>query len=549
MAMFKNFPENQRDKLIVASLCLLVLILGYWRMVPEVCGAFHDDAIYVITAKALAQGQGYRLIYLPHAPIQTKYPILYPALLAVVWKLWPSFPDNLLLMKWLSLLSGAATIGLSYLYFVRFGYFSRSVAAVSALVCATSPIFLYFSTQTLSEIPFALLVILALWTFEAQMQEPSGQGTGQFFLGVLLALPFLCRTVGVTLVCAALCIQYRRGRTLRWMALGMTAVMLPWVVWMSAGLGSWNREPVSGYYTDYVSWWGAMGWAMAFRILWQNLINILIASATVSLEGLNVILKSINLWGWFFLTYFLGSIPLIVLITKLRTWRLLPFLMISYLLLILLWPWPPFRFLVPILPFLLGYFFEGVSSFLQRWKIRTGYLFLVGLLLVATNFAVLSWYVQETRKFDYPYIALAQNPASWASYKDIFAWLRAHSQPEDVIASMEDPMIFLYTGRRAIRPFKIAPGLLGYGDELNTYGSPEDLFETLKAYKVRYLVKLPIFAFDQARIDALISEVQNRYTGSLKQVYTGEDSRFVIFELPGPNYPSLLNRFFAETCD
>ena len=214
---------------------------------------------------------------------------------------------------------------------------------------------------------------------------------------------------------------------------------------------------------------------------------------------------------------------------------MLPFFIISYLLLILLWPWPPYRFLVPILPFLLGYFFEGVSGFCQRGKIRTWYLLSVGLLLIATNCAVLAKYGHEARKFGYPYITLAQHPASWASYKDVFVWLKTNSLPEDVIASMEDPMIFLYTGRRAIRPFKISPGLLGYGDDLKSYGTAEELWETLKAYEVRYLVKLPILAFDQARIDGLISEVQKRYPGSLQQVYTGEDSRFAIFELPEDN--------------
>ena len=68
-------------------------------MVVGVCGVYHDDGIYVITAKALAQGEGYRLINLPNSPLQTKYPILYPALLAIIWKIWPSFPKNLLLCK------------------------------------------------------------------------------------------------------------------------------------------------------------------------------------------------------------------------------------------------------------------------------------------------------------------------------------------------------------------------------------------------------------------------------------------------------------------
>lgn len=61
-------------------------------MVPGVTGIYHDDGIYVCTAKALAQGQGYRLINLPDSPLQTKYPIIYPALLAVLWKIWPVFP-------------------------------------------------------------------------------------------------------------------------------------------------------------------------------------------------------------------------------------------------------------------------------------------------------------------------------------------------------------------------------------------------------------------------------------------------------------------------
>ena len=56
--MIRNFSGNQRDPLIVAGLAVLVLILGYWRMVPQVCGCFHDDGIYVITAKAQAQGHG-----------------------------------------------------------------------------------------------------------------------------------------------------------------------------------------------------------------------------------------------------------------------------------------------------------------------------------------------------------------------------------------------------------------------------------------------------------------------------------------------------------
>ena len=43
-------------------------------MVPGVCGVYHDDGVYISTAKALTQANGYRLINLPDSPPETKYP-------------------------------------------------------------------------------------------------------------------------------------------------------------------------------------------------------------------------------------------------------------------------------------------------------------------------------------------------------------------------------------------------------------------------------------------------------------------------------------------
>jgi hypothetical protein len=193
-------PSDRRDRVTALILAAVALAAGYWWLVAGVCGTYHDDAIYVATAKALAEGQGYRLINLPGQPWQTKYPILYPALLALIWKLWPSFPSNLWAMQALSLLAGAALTGLSYLYLVRFGYLSRGVALAAGLLCGTSINFLYFSTLTLSEIPFGLLVLSVLWALENEGRSTQGRSIRRFFLGVLLGLPYLCRSLGISLV-------------------------------------------------------------------------------------------------------------------------------------------------------------------------------------------------------------------------------------------------------------------------------------------------------------------------------------------------------------
>ena len=83
-------PETRKDmrtpfrmkSVGIKSLFLIfvaILLPAYWLAfrAPAV-GIFHDDGIYLVTAKALAEGKGYRIISLPAELPQTKYPILFP---------------------------------------------------------------------------------------------------------------------------------------------------------------------------------------------------------------------------------------------------------------------------------------------------------------------------------------------------------------------------------------------------------------------------------------------------------------------------------------
>ena len=124
-------------------LAIIVLLLGACRLAPHVSGTFHDDGIYVATAKSLAEGNGFRLIDLPGQPAQTKYPFLYPAALAVIWKSWPRFPENLVAMQWLSLVCAAAAVALANSYLTKHRFGTKRDCVIASLICATSPAFLY----------------------------------------------------------------------------------------------------------------------------------------------------------------------------------------------------------------------------------------------------------------------------------------------------------------------------------------------------------------------------------------------------------------------
>ena len=77
------------------ALLALAAVSGLWfiwqhRDMPSF-GAIQDDGIYMLSARAISQGDSYRLTHLPSQPLQTKYPPLLPAAVAAIWTLAPGF--------------------------------------------------------------------------------------------------------------------------------------------------------------------------------------------------------------------------------------------------------------------------------------------------------------------------------------------------------------------------------------------------------------------------------------------------------------------------
>src|ERR1700676_3260954 len=86
----------------VAMLLPAVVLAAFHWDLPSL-GAYHDDGVYLVTAKAIAQGKGYRIESLPDERWQTKYPPVFPLALAMVWRLLPHFPENaggFLILAW-----------------------------------------------------------------------------------------------------------------------------------------------------------------------------------------------------------------------------------------------------------------------------------------------------------------------------------------------------------------------------------------------------------------------------------------------------------------
>jgi hypothetical protein len=536
-------PLTRRDATTAVAIAALVLLAGSLRMAPGVCGSFHDDAIYVSTAQALADGAGYRLIGVPGEPPQTKYPFLYPAVLAVVWRMAPAFPANLVVMQWLTLSFGACAVALTYLYLVRFRYCTRAVAAAAGVVCATAPYFLYFAVQTMAEMLFALCTIAALWGVEAMLLKDETSRRKEFAWGVALALPFWCRTIGATVAVAGLGVLIVHRRPWRWYISGAACGALPWILWSLAGRGIWNQDPVNGYYTDYFGCWSSTGLAMVGTVLSRNILLSAHGSAELPLEGVSTAIGHvIGRENAMLLVLAVGLVPWLAMIPDLRRGRALPWMLAATLAALLVWSWPPYRFLVPVLPFLTAYLLLAPVALLTAARMSPygrAVAALVVSAIVAANGVLFVKHAQLVSRTGYIYARLTDSPVEWSSYQDVFRWLRAHAQSDDVIAAGLDSMISLYTDRKSFRPFVYNPGRLFYSDGPPELLSRQELVTILRQYQPRYLVETPMPGFmEQHPLTDLLHEVAEAYPAWLPVAYRGADRRFVVYEIDWRHAPS-----------
>src|SRR5690242_18463337 len=146
-----------RDRRLLPWIGLLAicasLVTAVVRLHPtNFFGFTEDDSIYFSSAKALAEGKGYELASFPGTPAATKYPVFYPWLLSWVWRWNPSFPANLIDAI-------AVTVFFGLWYLIANFVFLRQLAGLSdwesllvTAFCGLHPLFLFYSSQVLSDI-------------------------------------------------------------------------------------------------------------------------------------------------------------------------------------------------------------------------------------------------------------------------------------------------------------------------------------------------------------------------------------------------------------
>ncbi len=332
---------------LLLGLALFGVGLSFWRPVPA--GVWHDDGVYMLVGQALGQGEGLRYVGVPGSPPAVKFPPGYPMVLAVLWRVLGSVGAVTLAAGLLNLVFLACAGGLFGWVMHRAAGLDRATSVgVAALAFVSADVWRY-ALVPLSEPMFVLLAVatLAAWTSAGR----PGDRRGATLLALLLVAAVLTRSAGAALVAGfAVAVLVRRG------LLVAAAVCAPALA-VGVAWGAWAAEraadvpeglrDVLGPYGGWLS--GQLTTAPASflaafpsqaRGVFERVFALLVPGATG--------------WGLMAVAVPVAVLSAVGLMRLARTLPPVPWVVLAYLGMLLLWPFVDRRLVVPLHPWVLA---------------------------------------------------------------------------------------------------------------------------------------------------------------------------------------------------
>jgi hypothetical protein len=437
---------------IAIAIVILSLIPAAWvftsnRDIPAL-GVYQDDGLFLINAKSLSEGRGYRILSLPGEPFQTKYQPLYPLLLSGVWRISPEFPRNL---PWIMALQGAMFAAL----IAALGLFCRSlgIAPLQAAGCcallALSPWVIYWAAIPVSDYLFAALVIAAF----TSLRLAPGRGLAWFALtGALAAAAYMTKTAGLLIVpaIALSCCRRRDWRGALLSGIPVLAAVVAWTSW-SHGRGPTVDHAVMWYYTDYAGAFVKNGGIAALpQIFPANLSAFIGACGNFIVHDMSESLAGRFLSVLAAAAMFTGGV---------RLWKRFeapeyPLFCALLALLLCVWNFTPnLRLMLPLLPLLsLGIMFEieRVLALMKQSARAGGLNRIVAMLVLACGIGGLAYAVQANGNFIAHGLPAMLEHDRQRSARDRAAFKSI--PPGAIVMTANDSLLYLDTGLKAVKP-------------------------------------------------------------------------------------------------
>lgn len=408
-----------------------------------------DQAVYLVTAKALSTGNGNRLICFPDEPPSTKYPIGYPLVLSSVISIFGLDATGLTAGRLVSVCAALCHYLLNIRLFRH--YFSIGLSLLAALAIAVSPLTFEFTGELMAEELFgAVWALVLILTIKAVDSFANDRRTFLLAtaLGIAAGSALLFRTIGIAIIAGMLLGLALNRRWKLCLTSGVVAGMTicPWILWSTLNGGgtfrSYSAENTISLQTPVMN---------AAKIILDVFPAVLVPPIQTRLFASLVprhiqSLLNLTIGGAATFIGLMGARKL------LRQRDIVVPALVPYLFIILLWWWEPSRFLLPAYPILAILFLTGVRviSDVRGQVINRRFILLAQSLCVMTMIGGAA--VDSTRLhavWKYHHWAGASEASYWKATKEALDWISTNTPPGTLCVSAQPEAFYLFTDQRA----------------------------------------------------------------------------------------------------
>lgn len=353
-AALRHDTPRIRDNVVlaigIAAFVGLVVFLYALSWNSRAAGFLSDDAVYLLMADGFSPYRAVNSALFHYVMRQSLFPPFYPMLLAF----FGGGSAALLVSHWIT----TTTLVLSLVVFGLWAYRetgNRILSLWLLLVLGLLPETLLHNLEILSEYPYLLLSLAALWL--AARDESTWRRNAA--VAVCVGLAAITRSAGLSLVVAFGIWLFRnrvRGR-LKWFTLAL-APSLAWFLYKTCVVGSRG---------GYGSLWEGL-WTQIQHNGPMFVLHFLVGQAEAFWSGLlaNLDFRPSQLTDIVLALMLLTALP--VWLLRLRAWRLDALYMLIGGAMILVYPFPMFftRLVLPWVPIVLLYSRLGVKGLANR---------------------------------------------------------------------------------------------------------------------------------------------------------------------------------------
>ncbi len=416
-----------------------------------------DNASYYLLGKSLSKGLGYNLYNdiweRPHGHFPPGYPILLAAAMI--------FSKKIIFLKIVNGLFLLASLILCFQIFKKLGW-SWQVALIGNLFLLMNYHVVGFSTVLMSEVPFLFFSLLSFyWLLKIDIQNFRWHSKSYLYFLFSLSFAFHIRTIGVALLAGTILylLIERKWKIAGLTFSGFVLLAIPWILrGKLLGLSS-SYHSVLFQVNTYRPELGTMGWGDLVTRITKNVVryctNEIPSSLFPFIEVNYKVSPDAQAWC-------LGLSLILLILFGLYKSPKYRMLLLGYLGgtmgILLLWPeyWFGTRFIVVVLPFMVGLILFAISTLLnligQRLKLPKAHwlLFLV--------LPLLSSYIrpyEENQDRDWQSFPLKrlhlkakqEQPPRWKNYKLVGEYCKKHLKNSDIIACRKPQLFHIFSDR------------------------------------------------------------------------------------------------------